>query len=58
MTKTNFADPYDDFDDEFVEWVAELLKDFDDVDSFSDYDNSQDDFFWIKELKGVDFDDE
>jgi hypothetical protein len=37
MCKTTFADPHDDFDEDFINWMADILKDINDPNS--DYDD-------------------
>lgn len=38
MSKTSFANPYDEFDKDFVNWVVDIMKDVDDP--YSSYDDS------------------
>jgi hypothetical protein len=56
MSKTNFADPHDDFDEEFIEWVAELLREYNDDEFDSDHTyNDNDNMAWLSDLKRGDF---
>ncbi len=56
MSKTNFADPHDDFDEEFIEWVAELLREYNDDEFDSDHTyNDDDNMAWLSDLKRGDF---
>lgn len=55
MSKTTFADPYDEFDNEFVNWVVDIMKDVDDP--YSSYDNDFADEFDYKMFSSKEFDD-
>ena len=55
MSKTIFADPYDEFDNEFVNWVVDIMKDVDDP--YSSYDNDFADEFDYKMFSSKEFDD-
>lgn len=61
MPKTNFADPFDEFDKEFVNWVVDIMKDVDDpYSSYEDNFNNEDEFDYkfIASLVEKEFDDD
>lgn len=45
MSKTIFADPHDEFDKDFINWVVDIMSDVDDpYSSFDDYSQDEDIF--------------